>query len=125
MTKEELREKLMNANSLEEMIAFAKENGVELSEEKAKELYDMLHTEGELSDDALEGVAGGYSCLDFWKDIAKGVQKVGDFFTKTVPEAFRDATQGVDCPYCHSRNTAYSANTGKRYCGSCKMSWTE
>ncbi len=88
MTKEEFMQKLNKANSPEELVALAKEDGFELSEEKAKELYDTLHAEGELSDDALEGVAGGYSCLDFWKDIAKGIEKgvkaVDKFFTETL-----------------------------------------
>ncbi len=61
MTKEEFLKKLNKAKSPEELIALAKENGVELSEEKAKELYDMLRSGTELSDDALENVAGGRS----------------------------------------------------------------
>ncbi len=61
MTKEELLQKLNKANSPEELIALAKEDGFELSEEKAKELYDTLRSGTELSDEALENVAGGRS----------------------------------------------------------------
>lgn len=59
MTKEEFLKKLNKAKSPEELIALAKEDGFELSEEKAKKLYDMLRSGTELSDDELEGAAGG------------------------------------------------------------------
>lgn len=41
----------------EELIALAKENGVEITPEKAKELFEQLSS-SELSDDALDEVAG-------------------------------------------------------------------
>lgn len=57
---EEMLAKLKEAKSVEEIISIAKEYGKEVTEEKAKELLDMLtNTEGELSDEALEAVAGG------------------------------------------------------------------
>ena len=48
------------AKSPEELLALAKENNVELTEESAKAYFDQLHPQtGELSDDELDNVAGG------------------------------------------------------------------
>ncbi len=59
MNKEELIAKLKEAKSAEDVLALAKENGIELDEEKAKELFAELNASGELSDDDLDKVAGG------------------------------------------------------------------
>ena len=57
---EEMLEKLQNAGSAEEIITIAKEYDLEVTAERAQELLDRLRTsEGELSDDLLETVAGG------------------------------------------------------------------
>lgn len=59
----ELLEKAKQAASAEELLAIAKENGVALSEAEAdayfKELNHPDEQSSELSDDALEEVAGG------------------------------------------------------------------
>ena len=47
------------AKSAEELIALAKENGIELTEEEAKKYYAEWHKEGELADDELDNVSGG------------------------------------------------------------------
>ena len=59
MQKEEFIAKLKGAKSADEILALAKENGIELDEEKAKELFAELNASGELSDDELDKVAGG------------------------------------------------------------------
>ena len=53
----EFVEKVKGAKSLEELKTLAKDNGVELTEEEAKELFDSLS--GALSDEDLDGVSGG------------------------------------------------------------------
>ena len=58
MNKEELIAKLKEAKSADQLIAFAKENGIEITPEKAKELFEQLSS-SELTDDQLENVAGG------------------------------------------------------------------
>ena len=63
MDKEELVAKLKEAKSADEILALAKESGVELSEERARELFGQLNANGELSDDDLDKVAGG---MDFY-----------------------------------------------------------
>ena len=52
-------EQFAKAKSVEELIALAKENGLELAEEEAKKYFAELHKEGELSDDELNNVSGG------------------------------------------------------------------
>lgn len=56
----ELFEKARSAQSPEEIVALAKENGIEnFTEETAKAFFARLHGSGELSDDELDNVAGG------------------------------------------------------------------
>ena len=60
MMNEEMITKAREAKSVEELIALAKENGIELTEEEAKEYFAKLNpTKGELSDDELDDVSGG------------------------------------------------------------------
>ena len=47
------------AKSVEELLALAKENGMELTEEEAKNYFEQWHKEGELADDELDNVSGG------------------------------------------------------------------
>ena len=56
---QELIAKVKEAASAEEILALAEENGVEMNENGAKELFERIHATGELSDDELEGAAGG------------------------------------------------------------------
>ena len=47
------------ANSIEELLAYAKENGYPLADEEAKTFFEKWHTEGELADEELDAVSGG------------------------------------------------------------------
>ena len=47
------------AKSAEELCAIAKANNVELTAEEAKTYFEQLNASGAVSDDALDGVAGG------------------------------------------------------------------
>ncbi len=60
MNKEEFISKLKLAKSADDILALAKENGIEMTPEKAEELFEQL-SGGELSDEQLENVAGGMS----------------------------------------------------------------
>ncbi len=71
----ELIAKAKHAKKPEELLALAKENGVELTEESAKAYFNQLNPKtGELADDELDNVAGG-GCqknnghLDKYKDF--------------------------------------------------------
>ena len=60
MMNEEMIAKAKEAKSVEELMALAKETGIELAEEDAKMYFEQLSAKkGELSDDELDAVAGG------------------------------------------------------------------
>ena len=56
---QELLEKLKAAKSVEELVEIAKANGVEISADKAEELFAKLNAEGEISDEDVDNIAGG------------------------------------------------------------------
>lgn len=60
-TSEQLT-KAKAAKSIEELLALAKENGIELTEDKAQKYFAELHKEGEIADEELENAAGGGLC---------------------------------------------------------------
>ena len=55
----ELIEQAKRAESVESLLALAKENGIVLTAERAGKLFSEWHTTKELSDDELDNVAGG------------------------------------------------------------------
>ncbi len=58
MTNEQIS-KAKECKSAEELLALAKENGIEMTAEEAEAKFAQLNNEGELSDDELSGAAGG------------------------------------------------------------------
>ena len=56
---EETIKKAKEAATVEELMALANENGIELSGEQAKAYFDRFHAAGELAEDELANVAGG------------------------------------------------------------------
>lgn len=80
--KDSGNQKSTKTKSAEEILAIAKRQGIELSEEQARELAGFVGTQGgavgpdgELSDEALDSVAGGINVPDwlvkYGGDIAK------------------------------------------------------
>ena len=69
-SKEQI-EKAKSCKTLEELKEFAKNEGIEISDEKAKQYFAATHC-GELNDDELNAVAGG-------KNEPKPKFKVGDY----------------------------------------------
>lgn len=59
MTYQEKAALLKQAKTIDEFQALAKENGIELSEESAKEYFAYIHKSGDVSDDELDNVSGG------------------------------------------------------------------
>lgn len=57
-TAEQLQ-KINEAKTEEELIALAKAEGIEMSEEEIKAKFASMHNEGEIADDELDNVAGG------------------------------------------------------------------
>jgi predicted ribosomally synthesized peptide with nif11-like leader len=59
-----LIEKVKKAASAEEVVALAKEAGIELTEDHALNLFEKLHhADGELADEELANASGGSKCL--------------------------------------------------------------
>ncbi len=57
---DEMYKKAKECKSVEEIMALARENGVELSEEQAKGFWEKLNpANGEISDDELDNISGG------------------------------------------------------------------
>lgn len=58
--EKEFIDKAKQAQSLAELIALAKESGMEMTEKQAKAYFEKLNSKAdELSDDELDNVAGG------------------------------------------------------------------
>ena len=56
----ELLAKAKEAKTPEELMAFAKENNMEMTEESAKAYFDLIHPKtGEITDEELDNVSGG------------------------------------------------------------------
>ena len=56
----ELLAKAKEAKTPEELLALAKENGIEMTAEEAQKIFAQLHSQsGELADDELDNVSGG------------------------------------------------------------------
>ena len=51
--------------SVDELMELAKASNIEITEETAKDIFAKFHSEGELSDDELDNVAGGACEADF------------------------------------------------------------
>ena len=71
---DEMLEKAKTAKSAEELLAMAKAEKVELTEEEAVKAFAELNKSGELSDEELDNVAGG--CDEF--KLTKWKYNVGD-----------------------------------------------
>ena len=106
--------KAKEAKSVAELIALAKETGVELAEDEAKKYFDTLNTEGEVADDELDNVAGGCGHYDRPASVTMA----------------RAADGAAMCPYCEGPLwTGYPARdpAGDRYdpigCSKCSVSF--
>ena len=108
----ELIAKAKQAKTPEELMALAKENGIEMTEESANAYFNQLNPQmGELADDELDNVAGG-SC---YAGDGRMVTSLGH-----VCHGFRCKKDGSGahnfiCIVPHCRECDAVAN-----CGSCK-----
>ena len=90
----EMIEKAKAAKSVEELLALAKENEVEIPEEAAKALFEQLNPKsGELDDDDLDNVSGG-GCGDNYDETKA---QVGDHVY---------IKGGHTCIYCGAKDSA-------------------
>lgn len=105
--------KAKQAKSAEELLALAKESGIELSEETAKMYFDEMNKTGELSDDELDNVSGG----------------CGGSSSPYPPAKFDRDCEKFKCACCGRRKTpgdpehtctsGGTPHTQKNHCGIC------
>ena len=95
------------AKSAEELIALAKENGLELTEEEAKNYFEQWHKEGELADEELNNVAGGSQCINgrHYSDDPPHylITTCGNWCDKFEP-VDKDSWRGSACEVCVHRD---------------------
>ena len=102
---EKLLEKAKDAKNAEELVAIAKENGIELTAEEAKSYFAKLNSKtGELNDDELDNVAGGRKCGTIYYD---------------------DCPVVSDLNGCEHYYNSYNGNRGDGYCKYCTYSHWE
>ena len=95
MNKEMLK-KAKTAKTVEELIVLAKENGIELSEEKATAYFEKLNAKSEeLADDELGNVSGGV-CENKGRT---GCPKCGSEYYGTEYSRSHKFLQCRDCHY--------------------------
>jgi hypothetical protein len=91
----EIISKAKAAKSAEELLALAKANNVELTEEEAKTYFAQLNANNAVSDEELDAVAGG--CGD--DEENKGTTGV---IKCNCPSCGRPVTRQItQCPHCN------------------------
>lgn len=102
----ELFAKAKEAKSAEEFLSLAKKNGIEMTEDSAKVLYERMNTSGELSDDELNSVSGG-GCSDIF------VYKIDN--------------PNTACPKCGKREVTEGPIGDEQvcYCHDCRYTWVK
>ena len=95
----ELIKKAKTTKSAEELLALAKANNVEMTEEEAKTYFEQLNANGPVADDELGAVAGGgflgLSCPDEEEGDGDGTYQDGD-----VVQFFDGTTCSCGCSTC-------------------------
>ena len=91
----ELIEKAKTAKSAEELLAMAKAENIELTEEQAAKAFAELNKTGELSDEELDNVAGGCGGPDYKYNIGDSVLIRGKQFSYRVLWRYRSYPAGI------------------------------
>ncbi len=102
---QEMLEKAKQAKSAEELLALAKENGIELTDERAREVFNSLYSSAELADEELDNVAGGgcglkTCCPRCGKSSSSW--KLVDFTTYQCPNCGARIDAGTEDPFDHT-----------------------
>ena len=107
----ELLAKAKNAKTPEELIALAKENGTEMTEESAEAYYNLLHPQnGEVSDDELDNVSGGGCHTKDGRLVVSALNLCGEWRCKDDGSMCYVNVRFVECNTCHR----------EAYCNSCQ-----
>lgn len=97
--EKELKEKFEKLNNYEDVLALAKENNIDLSEEEAKEFIYFNNKNNELNDEELVSIGGGYGGLS--KDQDSGDTPKYHYGQKVILCGFKNhrVTIGEVSPY--------------------------
>ena len=98
-TNEQLA-KMNAAKTAEELIALAKAEGIEATEEEIKAQFEALHKEGELADEELDNVSGGGA----------------DCFPVNIPTNTGSTPAEMECKFFEKSS---SCSSDKEECGNC------
>ena len=99
----ELIAKAKATESPEELMALAKENDIELTEENAKAYFEQLNPPtGELSDDELDNVAGGGCYTKDGRLVVSALHKCNNF---SGIRGIRNNDEYAEC--CNCRHCTY------------------
>ena len=111
--EKELIAKAKEAKTPEELMALAKEKGVEMTAEKAQVYFDQLHPKtGELSDEELDNVAGGGCYANDGYLLTTIVHKC-KYYEETEKNPY-----GVKGTCCRCKYWDRGAGTGYEFVGS-------
>jgi len=115
MTHEELILKAKTAKNANELLALAKENDIEMTEESAKAYFEQLHKTGELADDELDNVAGGGCYHDDKLVVTVGTNACEHFMCERCGN--RKSDGGIDPINTHF--DPYTTAMHLENCGNC------
>ncbi len=97
----ELIAKAKEAKTPEELMAFAKENGSEMTEESAKAYFDLIHPQsGEVADDELDNVSGGGCHVNDGREIVTVCHGCTAFICEKCGGEFFETVLGGVCKNC-------------------------
>jgi predicted ribosomally synthesized peptide with nif11-like leader len=126
---EQLLEKAKTADSAEELLSMAKEEGINLTEAEAAAYFNQLNAaEGELADEELDNVAGGHTTdcsgnpdhnrgsVDCYKQIDFD-DPACEKYSKCLKYQ-RNSKPGKRCGNCgYASLTVVDVNAGYHFCG--------
>lgn len=115
MTHEELLLKAKTAKNAEELLALAKENGMEMTEESAQAYFEQLNKKGELADDEIDNVAGGGCYHDEKLVVTVGTNACENFMCEKCGMRKTDGGLGP----ITSHFSPYSTALHVENCGAC------
>ena len=125
----ELITKARKAKSVEELLALAGENGLEMTEKAAKVLYDNLHSSEEMADDELESVSGGGFCSTVSDGFNYITDSISDFFSSDDDDIKKTSAAGgiATCRKCGNQSLVVNPagkNVYQVFCVVCAYSDT-
>ena len=116
MNHNEIKEHLMKAETVEDVITIAKETGLALTAEQAEKLFNEIHTykaAGKLDENELAAITGGTKEYDFCKNTVRA--EVSNFTRegKIFKMECQRCWEGVD--YCTFWTATYSDVEGVEF----------